>query len=230
MKRIATILVSILASIALPVAAQAAEMVIKPSKTTNLAAEETITIVLENFPSKAGIYLQQCAESAMGLRPLDCNPQTQLWITNARGGSFMPNNTISMKLVAKYAATDCVSQKCGIVARYDHTAGTDTSEDQFLPITFSTGTTIVEAPVSAIETQGVAELPKSLKVGKRLSLPIQTLQDISISYRSASTKVCSVKNNVVRAIKQGRCKLQLFAPASDAYAMFALNYNLRISR
>lgn len=230
MKRIAITLIFMLVSIALPVTAQAAEMVIKPSKTTNLAVEETITIVLENFPSKAGIYLQQCVEPAIGLRPVDCNPQTQLWITNARGGSFMPNSTISMKLVAKYAATDCVSQKCGIVARYDHTAGTDTSEDQFLPITFSTGNTVVNTPISVIERQGIGNLPKSLKVGKRLSLPIQTLQGISISYRSASTKVCSVKNNVVRAIKQGKCKVQLFAPASDTYAMFALNYNLRISR
>lgn len=230
MKRIATTLIFMLVSIALPVTAQAAEMVIKPSKTTNLAVEETITIVLENFPSKAGIYLQQCVEPAMGLRPVDCNPQTQLWITNARGGSFMPNSTISMKLVAKYAATDCVSQKCGIVARYDHTAGTDTSEDQFLPIAFSTGNTVVDTPKSVIEGQSIGNLPKSLNVGKRLSLPIQTLQGINISYRSASTKVCSVKNNVVRAIKQGECKVQLFAPASDIYAMFALNYNLRISR
>ncbi len=230
MKRITVVLALLIASLSVPSTAQAAQMVVKPAKTTGLAAEEDISIVLEKFPTKAGVYLQQCLEPASGARPTECNAQTQLWITNARGGSFTPNSSITMKLVAKFGAVDCTTQKCGIFARYDHTASADTSEDQFLPITFAAGGPVVATPPKTIEKQGIGTLPKSLKRGKSLSLPVQTLQGTTITYRSTSTKFCSLKDNVVRAIKPGVCKLQIFAPASDKYEMFALNYNLNIKR
>lgn len=230
MKRIALLIVLTLASLSIPNSAFAANMVIKPSKTTDLAAEENISITLEKFPSKAGIYLQQCLQAPSGARAEDCNAQTQLWITNMRGGSFTPTSAITMKLVAKFGNVDCTTQKCGIFARYDHTAGTDTSEDQFIPITFSANPVVVVAPPKVIEKQSIATLPKSLKAGKRLSLPIQTNQGINITYRSASTKICTVKDNVVRAVKRGTCQLQLFAPANQSFEMFATNYSLRITR
>lgn len=230
MKRLALVIVLTLTSITFPNSAFAANMVIKPSKTTDLAAEESISITLENFPSKAGIYLQQCLQSPTSARSEDCNAQTQLWITNARGGSFTPTSAITMKLVAKFGTVDCTAQKCGIFARYDHTAGTDTSEDQFIPITFSANSVVIVAPPKVIEKQSIQTLPKSLKAGKRLSLPIQTNQGVNITYRSDSTKICTIKDNVVRAVKKGTCKLQLFAPASDNFEMFANNYSLRITR
>lgn len=230
MKRIALLIVLTLASLSIPNSAFAANMVIKPSKTTDLAAEENISITLEKFPSKAGIYLQQCLQAPSGARAEDCNAQTQLWITNMRGGSFTPTSAITMKLVAKFGNVDCTTQKCGIFARYDHTAGTDTSEDQFIPITFAANPVVVVAPPKVIEKQSIATLPKSLKAGKRLSLPIQTNQGINITYRSGSTKICTVKDNVVRALKRGSCQLQLFAPATDKFEMFATNYSLRITR
>jgi hypothetical protein len=230
MKRIALLIALTLTSITIPNSAFAANMVIKPSKTTDLAAEESVSITLENFPSKAGIYLQQCLQSPSNARSEDCNAQTQLWITNARGGSFTPTSAITMKLVAKFGTVDCTTQKCGIFARYDHTADTDTSEDQFIPITFSANPVVIVAPPKVIEKQSIQTLPKSLKAGKRLSLPIQTSQGVNITYRSASTKICTVKDNVVRAVKKGTCKLQLFAPANEKFEMFANNYSLRITR
>lgn len=51
------------ASLLVPLpASHAADMVVKISKTTSLAAEETVAISLEKFPAKAGVYLQQCQE------------------------------------------------------------------------------------------------------------------------------------------------------------------------
>jgi hypothetical protein len=230
MKQILVVIALFIATLTSPIAAHGAEMVVKPAKTQELAAEESIAITLEKFPSKAGVYLQQCVQPMAGARPTDCNAQTQLWITSARGGSFTPTSAITMKLVASFGTVDCKLQKCGIFARYDHTAGTDTTEDQFIPITFATGSTVVATPTIVIEKQSIITLPKSVKAGKRISLPVQTEQGINISYRSGSTKVCTVKDNVVRALKSGSCKLQVFAPASDKYEMFATNYNLKVKR
>lgn len=230
MKRALTLSLLMVAALSVPTTANAADMVVKPAKTAELAAEETIGITLEKFPTKAGVYLQQCAEPAAGARPTDCNAQTQLWITNARGGSFTPNAAITMKLVAKFGTVDCTVQKCGIFARYDHTAGTDTSEDQFLPISFASGNPVVIAPQVTVEKQGISALPKSLKLGKRLALPVQTVQGTNLSYRTSSAKICSVNGNVVRALKAGNCKIQIFAPASEKYEMFAQNYQLKIKR
>jgi hypothetical protein len=230
MKRAIAITALLAASLVVPINAQAAEMVVKPAKTSELAAEETIAITLEKFPTKAGVYLQQCAQPAAGARPTDCNAQTQLWITNARGGSFTPNAAITMKLVAKFGAVDCTTTKCGIFARYDHTAGTDTSEDQFLPISFAAGAPMPITPISTVEKQGISKLPKSMKVGQSLSLPVQTLQGTTITYRTTSKKFCTLQDNVVRAVKTGVCKVQVFAPASEKYEMFALNYNLNIKK
>lgn len=220
----------LIASLSVPTTAQAAQMIVKPAKTTELGAEESIAIALEKFPTKAGVYLQQCLEPASGARPTDCNAQTQLWITNARGGTFTPDAAITMKLVAKFGAVDCTTQKCGIFARFDHTAGTDTSEDQFLPITFAVGNPVVVTTPKTIEKQGIGALPKSMKLGKSLALPVQTLQGTTLTYRSASKKFCSLQDNVVKALKTGVCKVQVFAPASDKYEMFALNYNLNIKK
>lgn len=230
MKRLISVIALVAATLMAPTAAHSAEMIVKPAKTTDLGAEESISVVLEKFPSKAGVYLQQCAQPAAGARPSDCNAQTQLWITGARGGSFLPTDAITMKLVAKFGAVDCTVQKCGIFARYDHTAGADLSEDQFIPITFGSGTSVVAAPTKTPVKQSIGALPKSLKTGKSLSLPLQTEQGSTISYRVAANKFCSLKANVVRALKPGNCKLQIFAPASSDLEMFALNYKLQIKR
>lgn len=210
-------------------AAIGAEMIVKPAKVNELIDGEVISIALEKFPTKAGVYLQQCTEPVMGARPEFCNRQTQLWITNQPGGSFTPGASITMKVVAKFDAVDCTSRKCGIFARFDHTAGTDTSEDQFLPLTFAAGIVpATQTPIAVIEKQSIAKLPKTMKAGKRLALPAKTDKEVTVTYRSASPKVCSVKLNVLRGLKAGKCSIQAFAPASDVLEMLALNLTIKI--
>lgn len=230
MKRGISIVASVLIVTTFPTVAHAATMVIKPAKSTNLAAEETVGIALENFPSKAGIYLQQCLEPAMGARATECNAQTQLWISNMMGSSFTPSSAITMKLVAKFGAVDCSTQKCGIFARFDHTLGTDTSEDQFIPITFAPITNPVAVQPRTIEKQSVSKLPSSLKLGKSLALPLQSVQGTTLTYRTSTSKICSVNNNVVRALKVGNCTIQIYAPATEKLEMFAATQQLQIKR
>jgi hypothetical protein len=230
MKRAISILASAVMMLVIPPVAHAATMVIKPAKTSNLSAEENVGIALESFPTKAGIYLQQCLEPAMGARPTECNAQTQLWISSMRGASFTPSDTITMKLVAKFGAVDCTTQKCGIFARFDHTAGTDTSEDQFLPITFAPITTPVTTQPKTVQKQSVSKLPTSLKIGKNLALPLQTTQGTTLSYKSSTPKTCSVSGNILKALKAGNCRVQIFAPSTEKLEMFALTHQLQIKR
>lgn len=208
-----------------------ADMVIKVSKTIELAADETVSISLEKFPVKAGIYLQQCQEPVPAIRPANCNAQTQLWISDMRRATFSPTATITMRLVSKFDSIDCTTVKCGIFTRFDHTAGTDTSEDQFIPITFASGSTVTTtAPEKTIKKQSMKKLPKKIRVGKSLALPIQTTQGVQLSYRSTSTKTCTVKANILRAIKAGKCTLQAFAPGSDRYENFTSIFTLSLKR
>lgn len=219
------------ATLALIPASQAADLVVKVSKVTALATEEIVTISLEKFPSRAGIYLQQCQEFVPGTRPINCNAQTQLWISDMRGATFTPTSAISMKLVSRFDNVDCTQVKCGIFARYDHTAGTDTTEDQFISIEFVTdNTSTAITPSKTSESQSMAMLPKKVKVGKSIALPIQTTQASTLSYRSTTKKVCNVKGNVLKAVKSGVCKLQIFAPGVDGYGNFTSIHKLTLKR
>lgn len=231
MKKISIVFVTIALIFGGLPTANAASMVITASKTANLATDEVIGISLSNFPSKSGMYLQQCIEPASGARPAACNGETQLWITNAMGGSFKPNAAISMRLVAKFGAVDCTTQKCGIFARFDHLAGTDTSEDQFIPITFAPAgstTTKPENPVVTLTKQDIAKMPARMKVGAKVALPLQTTMGTTVTYRSASAKICSIAGNVISAKMVGTCKIQAYAPGSSTLEMFAKNISLRI--
>jgi hypothetical protein len=229
MKKLVTLMLAIFVLAGQISPASAAQMRITLSKSTNLGAEDTIMITLANFPTKAGIYLQQCVEPLPGVRAGSCNRSSQLWITNSPGGSFKPSETFPMKFTARYENVDCTIQKCGVSARYDRTAGDDTSEDQFVPIFFSAGfqSNPSSTPVPLAE-QKVGKLITSMKNKAKIALPIQTDKGINLTYRSTTPKVCTLKGNVITAKRKGVCKLQLFAPSDSNTAMLAQNINIRV--
>ena len=212
--------------------ASAATMSVTLSKTTSIANEEKVNVTITNFPTKAGIYLQQCVEPVGGARPAACNRATQLWVTSQPGGSFKPGDAISMTLVTAFDGNDCTTKKCGVFARLDHTAGTDTSEDLFIPVTFSAAgaavpTTTAATPAAA---QTLTKFPKKAKVGTKVALPLQTDKGVAVTYRTASPKICTVSKNVVKTVKTGSCKLQAYAPAGEGVAMYAQNLTLAIAK
>lgn len=152
MKKLA-IVVALIASVLLPANAQAAETKFVGGPLTNLDSQgATINIMLSNVPAKAGLYLQECVEAPAGTRPSVCNKAAELWISNARGASFLPTDTIKFKPAGSFVSgtttVDCTVSKCGIFIRFDHTAASDLSEDQFIPLTFkaaAAGTTTLPA-------------------------------------------------------------------------------------
>jgi hypothetical protein len=231
MKKVVTLVLALFMLVGQTSSASAAQMGITLSKSANLGAEETIMISLTNFPTKAGIYLQQCVEPLLGARAASCNRLSQLWITNSPGGSFKPTDTFPIRIISRYENVDCTVQKCGVAARYDRTAGDDTSEDQFIPLLFSTESQSNPSSTPApLAEQKVEKLISSIKTKTKIALPIQTDKGINLTYRSSTPKNCTLKANIITAKKLGICKLQLFAPADSNTAMLAQNVSIRVKR
>lgn len=229
MKKFISFTITLLLAVGYVQPANAAQMGITVSKSTNLSAQETVTISLTNFPTKAGIYLQQCVEPITGMRAASCNRVSQLWITNEALGSFKPTESFPMTLLAKYENVDCTIQKCGITARFDRTAGADTSEDQFIPIIFNASlqSTPAATPTPLAE-QKISKMITSMKNKAKVALPIQSDKGINLTYRTTTPQICSLKENVITARKAGLCKVQLFAPANESTAMLARDVNIRV--
>jgi hypothetical protein len=180
------VLVALIAALLAPVSAQAAETKFVGGPLTNLDSQgATINITLSNVPAKGGLYIQQCLEAPAGTRPAICNKAVELWISSARGASFLPTDTIKFKPTGSFATgattVDCTVQKCGIFMRFDHTVASDLSEDQFLPLTF-------KAAVA-----GTVTLPNDEITATINGVAVSTKAPITLSYRQFATVAATSK-------------------------------------
>ena len=147
-----TALLSLFIGLLSPAVANASTTVTGGPLTNLKPTDQVIHLSLSNFPSTAGLYIMQCVKSSDANRPTICNQAAQLWISNNQGASFTPNADIQFKPTAIFSAggnaVDCTKSTCGIFIRFDHTASADTSEDQFIPLTFTaSGTPGLQADV-----------------------------------------------------------------------------------
>jgi len=180
------VLVALIAALLAPVSAQAAETKFVGGPLTNLDSQgATINITLSNVPAKGGLYIQQCLEAPAGTRPAICNKAVELWISSARGASFLPTDTIKFKPTGSFATgattVDCTVQKCGIFMRFDHTVASDLSEDQFLPLTFKAAAT------------GTVTLPNDEITATINGVAVSTKAPITLSYRQFATVAATSK-------------------------------------
>lgn len=174
------VLVALIASLLVPVSAQAAETKFVGGPLSNLESQgATINITLSNVPAKGGLYIQQCVEAPAGTRPSVCNKAVELWISSARGASFLPTDTIKFKPTGSYVSgattVDCTVAKCGIFMRFDHTVASDLSEDQFIPLTFKAA------------TAGATTLPVDEITATINGIPVSTRAPATLSYRQFAT-------------------------------------------
>ena len=180
------VLVALIAALLAPVSAQAAETKFVGGPLTNLDSQgATINITLSNVPAKGGLYIQQCLEAPAGTRPAICNKAVELWISSARGASFLPTDTIKFKPTGSFVSgattVDCTVQKCGIFMRFDHTVASDLSEDQFLPLTFKA------------DAAGTVTLPNDEITATINGVAVSTKAPITLSYRQFATVAATSK-------------------------------------
>ena len=185
MKKIVVVL-ALAASVLMPSSAQAAETKFTGAPLTNLDSQgATINIMLLGVPARGGLYIQQCVETVAGARPSLCNNAVQLWISNARGASFLPTDVIKFKPAGSYLSgatpVDCTISKCGIFMRYDHTVPGDLSEDQFIPLTFKAA------------TAGAVALPTDEITATINGIAVSTKAPITLGYRQLATVMATSK-------------------------------------
>ena len=179
MKKIVIVL-ALVASLLAPSHAQAAETKFLGGPLTNLEQQgATINVQLSAVPEKAGLYMQQCIQSTSGARSEICNKAAELWISTSRGASFLPTDIIKFKPTGSFISgsttVDCTVSKCGIFMRFDHTAGTDLSEDQFIALSFKS------------EATGTMALPIDEITATINGVAVSTKTPITLGYRELAT-------------------------------------------
>lgn len=191
-----------------------------------------------SFPSKSGLYLQECAAPAVtGERPANCVDLAWVTASGAQGSTSYKGDisfTLKSKFNGKTGAVDCSLVQCGLFFRLDHLAPTDTSEDTFMPITFSAAT----SPVTTLKVDSItvslngSVLTKNVPVnlGYRAPGKITAVSASGIPVTlSSATPDCTYVNGDVTALKgTGVCALNASTAGNSQYEVAKANYPLML--
>ncbi len=203
--------------------------------TTNLdPAGATINGGFTKFPTKAGMYIQQCIAPVGTARPATCSDTFQLWVTPAGGqGTTSPTGGIAMKvagsITGRGVTVDCTKVQCGLFFRLDHTAPTDFSEDKFIPISLREG---AMAPFLATDEITLTLICKALVRNVPSNLAYRAEAKIVASAKSGAvvtltslTPDCSYANGIFTALKgTGQCALAYSTAATASTAAASGNF------
>ena len=224
MRKIVLVL-ALAVSVLVPTGAHAAQTKFVGGPLTNLAPQgAVINAQLSEVPTRAGLYMQQCVESAAGARPTLCNEAAQLWISTAQGASFAPTAAIQFKPTASFISgtttVDCTVSKCGIFLRFDHTAGPNFSEDQFIPLTFKSGsaaTVVLPADEITATINGVAVSTRTpITLGYRQIAKVDAVSKAgaALTYASLSPN-CGLNGKEITPLKgSGECAISVTSAAT----------------
>jgi hypothetical protein len=215
--------------------AQAETFAFASSPLTNLdPAGATINGGFTKFPTKAGLYIQQCIAPVGSARPATCSDTIQLWVTAAGGpGTTSPTGPITLKVASsitgKGVTVDCTTAQCGLFFRFDHTAPTDTSEDTFYPMTFAKG--VAAAALAADEISVtlngkplVRNVPSNLEYREDVKIVATAKSGAAVTLTSL-TPECTYSNGVFTALKgAGQCALAFSTVASATTAAASGNF------
>ena len=228
MKKIIVAL-ALVGALLVPASANAAETKFTGAPLTNLDSQgATINIMLLGVPAKGGLYIQECVEAPAGTRSALCNTAVQLWISTARGASFLPTDVIKFKPTGSFVSgtttVDCTVSKCGIFMRYDHTVPGDLSEDQFIPLTFKAATAgNVALPVDEITAtiNGVAVSTKApITLGYRQLSTVAAISKAGAPLTFASIDPnCALKGTEITPLKgAGECAISVTSAGNTTAA------------
>ena len=186
------------------------------------------------FPTKAGMYIQQCIAPVGTARPAVCSDANQLWVTaTGEPGSSIATGQIVMPVTGSISGrgtvVDCTKNECGLFFRLDRTAGTDTSEDKFLPISFRAGAAapILPADEVTVTLNGKAltrNVPSNLAYRAEAKVAATSKSGLPVTLTSL-TADCTVANGVLTALKgAGQCALGHSTKGNESFAASVANY------
>ena len=214
------VVMALLAALLTPVSAQAAQTKFVGGPLTNLDYQNaTINITLTDVPTKGGLYIQQCVEAPAGTRSALCNKAVELWISTARGASFLPTAAIAFKPTGSFVSgtttVDCTVSKCGIFMRFDHTVAADFSEDQFFPLTFKAavaGSTTLAADEVTATINGVAvttRAPATLGYRQVATVAAVSKAGAPLTYRSLAPACALNGQQITPLAGAGECAISV---------------------
>ena len=237
MKKTLTTLLALTIAMATPAIASA-KTTVQGGPLTNIAAGQTVHIALANTPTAFGLYIQECQQSADTNRPTLCNAAAQLWVSTATGASFAPSADIQFKPTATFTsgstAVDCTKVTCGIFVRADHTASTDLSEDQFIPITFAASAAASTLPNDVISAtvNGNAldsHSPFAVKYRDVFTVNATAQSGATVTYASIAP-ACAISGNQVTVLKgSGFCDIAITSPGNDKFATVTSHFPLALA-
>ena len=238
MKKIAVV-VALIASMVVPTQAHAAQTGFMGGPLTNLdPTAASVHIALSNFPKAGGLYIQQCVQAAAAVRPTVCNNAVQLWISTSAGASFVPTADIVFKPTTLFnsgtTAVDCAVSQCGIFIRYDHTVPADFTEDQFIALTFKSGTVLSTKPVDEITAtiNGLAlssRAPMKISYRQLAVLAASSKSGAVLTYASLAP-ACALKAMAITALKaSGYCDIAITSPGSLEFAPVTAHFPLELT-
>ena len=233
MKRIILAVVVLAGLLVAPTAANAQAKVVG-GPLTELSAAPTINLSITGFPTKGGLYFLQCTAPTGPTRPTTCNDAAQLWISTERGANFAPTANIVFKPAASYKTRageeiDCRKVSCGIYIRYDHTNGTDFSEDNFIALTFKSGDntpTLVSDEITA--SIGGVTLSQRNPITMAYRAPglllMSAKSGVTLTAKSYAP-ACSLVDGVVTALKgTGACDIGVTSPGNATYGPIEVHF------
>jgi len=238
MKRIILAIFIVAGLVVSPTAANAQAKVVG-GPLTELSATPTIHLAISGFPAKGGLYLLQCTAPTGPTRPTTCNDSAQLWISTETGANFTPTADIVFKPAATYKTRtgveiDCSKVSCGIYIRYDHTNGTDFSEDNFIALTFKSGQNVPVIPPDEITASiGGVTLSQSKPITMAYRAPGLLLASaksgVALTYKSYAP-ACALVDGIVTALKgNGACDIAVTSPGDKTYGPITVHYPIYLT-
>ncbi len=198
-------------------------------------APTKIHLAITNYPSAHGIYVLEAVKPAAGARPTMTNAATQLWLSaDTSGGATSIKGDVVLTVDNGHSwGADCAHQECGIFIRLDHTATMDTSEDQFIPLTFVASTAAatptatptaaaLPADTLAVTINGVAavaNVPGAIQYRTPVTFAVTTGSGVAATLKSYTPDLCPVTGFTVDALKgSGQCDIAVIAPGDATHA------------
>lgn len=226
-----------LIAIATPVAAQAKTTVVGGPLTNLKATGQVIHLALSGFPTSAGFYIVECAQSSSTARPTLCNQATQLWVSAEQGATYAPNADIQFKPTATFTsgntAVDCTKVTCGIFVRLDHNAQGNLSEDQFIPLTFvaeagpTLPTDVITATINGTKLSAAA--PLEVKYREVFTVAASAQSGVVVTYASLAP-ACAINGNEVTVLKgTGYCDIAVTSTGNAQFAGVTAHFPLKLS-
>jgi len=231
--------ISVLAALGLTVTiapSALAQTTVQGGPLSNLnPAGDKIHLALSGYPTAHGLYIFQAVQPAAGARPTQINTASQVWVASAAGATD-PKGDVVVSVDNGHAwGADCAHQVCGLFVRMDHTASTDTSEDQFIPITFaaaSTTTTALPADTLAVKIDGMdvkENVPGKIGYRQVLTFSATSGSGTPVTLKSYTPDLCPVTGNTVTALKgTGACDIAATSAGNSTAAAKTSHFPLMV--